>query len=158
MIQSLIVSFISLCLSHPFHTSITTCEYNAETDNLEISLRIFTEDLEQAIGHPLENMKPGTSIEKDSAVRAYVKKNLSLRNQGVSLSPIYIGRETEYDITYLYLEVPSFPEEEKQFEIKQTILFDQFEDQSNIVHLKVGEQKQSLFYIPGETFKPVVFK
>ncbi|MGB0176042.1 MAG: DUF6702 family protein, partial [Owenweeksia sp.] len=113
MIQPLLVSLISFWLSHPFHTSITTCEYNAETDNLEISLRVFSDDLEQAIGHPLENMKPDTRIEKDSAVQKYISRNFGFKAQNVDLSPIYIGRETEYDITYLYLEIPSFPEQEK---------------------------------------------
>ncbi|HCQ16707.1 MAG: hypothetical protein CMI36_12285 [Owenweeksia sp.] len=158
MIHTLLVSFMSILLGHPFHTSITTCEYNGETDNLELSIRVFTDDLEQAIGQALENRKPGTSMAKDSALQKYVGEHLGIRAGGVDLKPLYIGRETEYDITYLYLEVPSFPEREKKYQVKQTILFDQFEDQSNIVHLKIGGRNQSQFYVPGETFKPLLFE
>ena len=159
MPQTLFASFIglSLWLLHPFHTSITNCEYNAQSQGLEISIRVFTEDLELAIGEPIQNIKPTASIEQDSAIVTYLKNHIAFKADKLELKTIYLGRETEYDITYLYMEIPTFPHTAKKFEIRQTILFDQFEDQSNILHLQLGEESKSLFYVAGETFKTVLF-
>ncbi|MGB0176041.1 MAG: DUF6702 family protein [Owenweeksia sp.] len=41
--------------------------------------------------------------------------------------------------------------------MRQSILFDQFDDQSNIVHLKIGDRQKSLFFTRGENFKALVF-
>ncbi len=142
--------------THPFHTSITDCKYNTESKNLEITVRVFTDDMELAIGQVLPPSKPSTSTVQDSALIEYLQRNFGFKAGGVQLKPIYLGRETEYDITYLYLEITSFPLKEP-YQVKQSLLFDQFEDQSNIVHLTVNGQSASAFFSGSETYKNLNF-
>ena len=42
---------------HPFHASITECAYDEQNKSLEITMRLFTDDLGHAIGEEISTEK-----------------------------------------------------------------------------------------------------
>lgn len=150
----LIVSYLSIGFTvHPFHASITQLKHNAEDQLLEITVRLFTDDLAMAIGEEILIGKEQNE-KQSKLIRDYVQKNFSIKDLSSSkfLQCFEVGQETEFDISFVYFEIKNF-EISKSYEIKQTALFDQFEDQANIVNFLVGKETYSDYFTPNSTRK-----
>lgn len=140
--------FISLFLAdHPFHISVCDIEHDAESKALQISQRVFMDDLEVGLEafHKLENVdayKPKDIKRLDSLISAYLEAKLFIRINGKDVSFNYLGSELEGDARWAYLEVPDVPSV-TEAEISNLILTESFDDQENIIHLKVNGKLKS---------------
>ncbi|MFC0185262.1 hypothetical protein SAMN04515674_10323 [Pseudarcicella hirudinis] len=152
--------FILLCLlilgsfiffsfkKHAFHTSLTEMNYNAREKNIEISIRIFTDDLEKVLS--LENGNQKFIIENndknDGFVEKYIRKHFNLINSKNQKKPYnYIGKEESKDATWIYLEMP-VNESVSGSKIQNDVLMDIFEDQVNIINLSWQGDKKSFIF------------
>jgi hypothetical protein len=153
LILILLISFWQLAYtSHPFHASITECNYNDETKGLEITLRLFTDDLSQAIDMEISE---GDKISDDlnAKIKEYLLSNFSLTTkEGQALAIQYIGLERDFDISFAYFEIESFPLL-SEYQISQTVFFDQFNDQTNILNLKIRKNTFSDYFTPSKITK-----
>lgn len=150
----LIVSYLSIGFTvHPFHASITQLKHNDADQLLEITVRLFTDDLGMAIGEEILIGKQQTE-KQSKMIRDYVQKNFRIRdlNSNKFLQCFEVGQETEFDISFVYFEIKNF-ELGKAYEISQTALFDEFEDQANIVNFLVGTETYSDYFTPNSTRK-----
>jgi hypothetical protein len=142
-------------LAHDFHTSITEMRYNPKEKSFEISLRVFTDDLEKALSATHQNKKfiVDNNDKNDSFVEAYVKRHFVVTNSKNQKPNInYIGKEKEGDATWIYLEMP-VNEGISGSKIQNNVLIDMFEDQTNIVNIFVQNQKKSyLFTLKNQVF------
>jgi hypothetical protein len=147
-------SKLETCL-HDFHTSITEMRYNAKEKSFEISLRVFTDDLEKALSANNQNKKfiVDNNDRNDAFIEAYVKKHFVVTNSKNQKPAInYIGKEKEGDATWIYLEMP-VNEGISGSKIQNNVLIDMFEDQTNIVNIFVQNQKKSyLFTVKNRVF------
>lgn len=140
--------FISLFLAdHPFHISVCDIEHDAESKALQISQRIFMDDLELGLEtfHKLESVdayKPKDTKHLDSLISAYLEAKLFIRINGKDVAFTYLGSELEGDARWAYLEVPDVPSV-TEAEISNLILTETFDDQQNIIHLKVNGKLKS---------------
>lgn len=145
---------------HPFYFSLTQIDHNPETQSLEITLKLFTTDIEQA----LEASGTGRLFlgeekevaEADRYIETYVRDHLELKVDGQLLEYKFLGKEVELDVVWCYVEVLSVPEL-KQLEIKNTLLLEMFDEQQNVVQIKVGNQKKSALLRKGSTTETIVF-
>lgn len=134
---------LSLSTPHDFHVSIAQVDYR--DSNLQMTLRVFTEDLEDRLQLKLgENELPQT----DSIIASYLEDKVGFKLEGQPLPMTFIGKEIEFELCYLYLEFPC-PERPKSLQVSNRIFFDSFDDQSNIVNVKVGETLRSAFLSSG---------
>tara|TARA_R110002072_G_scaffold70522_16_gene170225 strand:- start:4045 stop:4539 length:495 start_codon:yes stop_codon:yes gene_type:complete len=150
----LIVSYINLGFAlHPFHASITQLRHNEEEQLLEITVKLFTDDLGKAIGEEILIGDELSELQSEQ-IGEYVRSNFKIKDleNNKTLNCTLIGEETEYDITFIYLEIKDF-KLSKAYEISQTVLFDQFEDQSNIVNFLVDKETYSDYFTPTSTQK-----
>ncbi len=125
---------------HAFYVGLSDINYNADADRYEITLKLFTDDLELAIQKADGiNLQIGTKSERagaDSVIYEYVRRHLNL--QYPDNSPLQInavGKETELDVTWLYFEsdttrmLPSLT-------VTNDMIMEVYDDQTHIVHLK----------------------
>ncbi len=127
---------------------------------MEIAMKLFTDDLELTIKtkHKLilnlnsENELP----EADSLIYNYVIDNFAIQSRQKFNRPTFVGKEIENGITFIYLEIPSFPIE-KELLVKNTVFFDTFDDQSNIVNIKVDGELESAFLKKGKETELIQF-
>ena len=153
--------FISLFLAdHPFHISVCDIEHDAESKALQISQRMFMDDLEVGLEafHKLETVdayKPKDVKRLDSLISAYLEAKLFIRINGKDVSFNYLGSELEGDARWAYLEVPDVPSV-TEAEISNLVLTESFDDQENIIHLKVNGKLKSKRLSKDE--KVVTFK
>jgi hypothetical protein len=131
---------------HPFHLSSTELNYNSKENTLELSCRIFTDDLEAALSknYKVKTDLSNTSKHKDMdlLVKKYALSNLALRANGKMLGLNYLGFEKDNEAIVVYLE--SEPVKGlKKLETTNSILYDQYDDESNIIHVTFNGSRKS---------------
>lgn len=133
---------------HDFHTSLTEMRYNTKSKTFEISLRVFTDDLEKVLSATNQNKKflVENNDKNDPIVETYIKKHFVVTNpKNQKLVINYIGKEKEGEATWIYLEMP-VNESINGSKIQNNVLIDMFEDQTNILNIFVQNQKKSYLY------------
>ncbi len=145
--------------AHTFHTSLMSMEYNTQEQLVEISVRIFSHDLEAVLGR-----RSGKRVRLDRTpgveelTFAYVQDAVVLKNgAGAAKSLAWVGMEAKADVTWLYFEA-KMPEGLAGAQLRNRLLFDLLDDQVNLVHLKDSEHKSDLVFKPGDGFKPLFEK
>jgi len=139
----LMILFGGLLISanfHKFYVSLCQVDHNQETGALEITMKIFTDDLEYAITGSSVFYGLGTeheSPEADSILYRYILRNFHIKVDGTLRNPVYIGKEVELDVTWCYIEIEEVGDF-KTLEITNKMLTELFEDQANIVNVNVG--------------------
>ena len=142
-----LISIVFLLSSvHDFHSSVTQIDHNKEAKALQITVRLFSDDLSAALvkdGAP--KMELGTASEPPEAnelIAAYLQKHLVLKVNGKLAAFNYLGKEAQLDATWCYMEVEKVGNVRK-LEIQNTLLLDDFEDQTNLVNLNIKGTKKS---------------
>ncbi|EMR02610.1 DUF6702 family protein [Cesiribacter andamanensis] len=132
---------------HPLHLSVSDLVLNAGTGNLEISHRIFLDDLEDALrahtGEPIDLSNPKDPEKVQQAVGRYLQQHFRLSLNGKAVQPQYLGYELEQEAIWAYMEVPRV-RQISTITIQNTLFFDRFTDQLNLVHVTQKGKIQSL--------------
>jgi len=138
--------FLSFTSKHPFYLSVTDMKYNAKEKSLQTSVKLFTNDLEEALKkiykQPVDliNVKDKEAINK--LLDDYIKKHLSVKVGGKPQKLNFVGFEHEEEAIWIYLEYQNCPLP-KKIEIENTLLYDFIKTQINIVNIEVNGLKKS---------------
>ena len=133
---------------HAFHTSITEMRYNPKGKTVEISLRVFSDDLEKALSANHQNQKFVFEIndKNDPFVEQYIHKHFIITNpKNQKRNYQYIGKEKEGEAIWIYLEMPLI-DSLKGSKIQNDVLMEFFDDQTNIVNIFINNDKKSYLY------------
>jgi hypothetical protein len=160
-----LLSFVNVSYSeaglHPFYVSIISVDHNPASGSLELTFKIFTDDLEQAIeaesDSKLRLATPEQSKNANKAISGYLKNHFKLKLDEKTVSGNYLGFEPEYDVTRVYVEyqnVSAFAE----IEVTTDLLVDVLPDQSNIVHVSYQGETKSLMLNAGDRQGKLNFK
>ncbi len=135
-----------LLLFHPFYVSITSIDYNEKGRRMEVSCRIFYDDLEDALKSggrmQVDLINPMDKHVTDSVLADYLQQHFRISVDDKPLSLRYLGYEIEDDVAWCYLEAGNV-DEVKRLTVDSRILFDQFPKQSNILHVTVYGKRKS---------------
>ena len=141
---------IALILSsfmHPFHVGVAEIIYNQDNKVLQISQRMFADDLERGIRSAYHNkfdIMAASEAERDSMVLAYLKDHFQVKQQDKGIPIRYLGSEIEEEGLWAYFEIPVDIDE--AIMVRNTILLDVFKDQQNLVHVTIGDETLSYLY------------
>lgn len=124
--------------THPFYVSICQINHNEQNHSLEISVKIFADDLQTALyERNIENLFLGESREipqSDQYISEYLNDNISISPNGKPREFSFIGKELEDDAIWCYLEIKDV-DILNNIEVKDTILTEIFATQNNIVQV-----------------------
>ncbi|MEM7162809.1 MAG: DUF6702 family protein [Bacteroidota bacterium] len=139
--------FIFVFGAHDFYVSITEIDFNPEANTLEIAIKTFANDIEQAIDKEEEAMlnigEMNEHPDCDTYLKDYFKNHLKIEVDGAPAKLEYLGREMEKrDAVWTFFEVFDI-EDPKQVKITNLILVDHFKNQQNIVYF--GKEEGSPF-------------
>ena len=155
------VLLISCAWTHPFHVSISTFQLNQKTRNLEITMKLFTEDLESVIEtNELPPIKLGSKneyIKSDSLIFDYLRANINLSLDNKQVYSQWVGKEIENDITWCYLEINNVGEYSTAT-IVNTIFIANFTDQLNISHFQDEDQIETVMNHKSKISGNIQFK
>ena len=135
-----------LNIFHPFYVSVTEVVQHKNTGQVQVSSRIFFDDFERALEKRYKTkvniLKPADRKLVDGLIAAYIKEHLQISANGKILSLKYLGYEIEEDAAWCYFEAADAGPI-KHLSIKNDILFEQHESQSNMIHAIVSGQRKS---------------
>lgn len=140
-------------LIHPFYLSVTEISHNASSKSLEISCKMFADDLEAIIEKNNKiTLDITTGKDKpsfDKLIPEYISNHLKLSVDGKPVRMNYVGFENDNESAYVYFEVMSVASA-KKIEVNNTILHDFTPQQINILHITVnGSRKSAKLDYPG---------
>jgi hypothetical protein len=126
-------------LPHPIHVSVTEIEYSEKNKSLQITSRIFIDDLETAIrtktkqeSLDLLNLPTGQSL--DQLVRNYLADHLRIKVDGKPAKINYIAHELDDAAIICYLEIENI-KKLKTLEVTDDVIHEVHADQYNLVHI-----------------------
>lgn len=132
-------------LRHPVHVSSTQVDLSRDERSLEVTIRIFTDDLEEALkaaGTPvLVGKSPAAAV--DSALSRYLRAHVQFELDARGLVPLrMVGHEREEEATLVFLDV-ALAAVPSRMAVAQRVLLDRFDDQTNLLHVRFGTKKRS---------------
>ena len=131
---------------HKYYLSLTQIEYNAEGKSLQVIINVFMDDIETALNKDYSiNLQLTTKNElkdADSYFEKYLNEKLNFNVNKKDVEFTYLGKEYEGDLVYFYLEISDI-ENPTSLELSNKILLKHFEDQQNVVKMKVGKKRRS---------------
>ena len=136
---------------HAYHSTITELRYNAAKKQLELSVKVFTDDFEKALsqGQPTHVNLTEAGPRPLVLASAYLRRTLQVRTlAGAPLQLQVLGMQAENDGYWFYCKVP-LPGPVSGVKLRQAALLDAFSDQMNIVNIEANGQKQSALFRAG---------
>ncbi len=124
---------------HPIHVSVTEIEYSEKNKSLQITTRIFIDDLEASIRkqinqESLDLIDPKNGSTTDQLISAYLKEHFKVLIDGKLARINYLASEREEPAIICYLEIENV-KKLKTIEVTNTVIQETHEDQSNLVHI-----------------------
>jgi len=146
--------------AHEFYLSVTEIEYNNEKQSLQIITRVFIDDFEDVLneryGAELQLSEEAEEGAVAENISKYLKQKLRLQVNGEELQLNYLGKEYDADQLILYIEVENVAPF-KKIEVTNEILTDLFDDQKNVVHVKVNDKTKSLLLMRQQETEKLTF-
>ncbi|MCD6066885.1 MAG: hypothetical protein K0S33_1711 [Bacteroidetes bacterium] len=132
---------------HPYFVSTTEINYNNPGKTIEITCRMFTDNLEEALKKiykkEVDLLHPKDKKETEKLLADYINKHLKITSNGQKLPLEIIGFEKEEDAIWAYLEIKK-DISPKTVSIENSLLYDFLPNQINMVHVMVnGTSRQS---------------
>lgn len=153
--KSFLVIFLTIYLfiipapvyaAHPFYVSVTEMSLNTKTKSLEISCKMFAEDIEEVLKQnykmPVDLGNDKMQAQNNKLINDYILKHLSINIDSKPAVLKFIGFEKESESIYCYLEVMNVPAIRKLI-VNSSILQDYKQEQINIIHIIVDSNRKS---------------
>jgi len=136
----LLISIIAS--AHPFYVSICQIDYNRKNKALEISVKIFADDLLLALENKGERIiflgEERERPEANEIISEYLKSKLKIKVNGKEVDYKFIGKELQSDALWTYLETDTVGEL-KEIEVSCDILMEMHETQNNAIQVNNGD-------------------
>jgi len=148
---TLIVPLVSFTTMHKFYVSVTQFDYIKEKGELQITTRIFIDDLEKLLRERYDETIVLAGDKEPENVNELIETYLSQKMTIVINDEVkvftFLGKEYEDDIALCYLEISNI-DAIKSIEITNAVLFDLFQEQQNIIRTNINSKKKSFILIP----------
>ena len=158
-ISLLITLFVIYGFSHKYYVSTSLYDFKEDLGSLQITIRVFQDDFTEIIKKKYQvDISMNNDINSNeikSKIKDYLLSNLSIYLDKNKYDLFYLGSEEKNEMIVAYLELEDIPTF-KSIELKNTILFDLFEKQQNIIHLKKGPNRKSFILrknVPNVSFQ-----
>lgn len=133
---------------HKYYVALTEIVYNTKSESVEIIMNVFVDDLEVALNDDFKiDTKLNTPKELknvDDYIKKYIEDHFKVTINNQVKTYTFIGKEYEADIVYFYLEITNI-KTLNSIEIENSILTQHFEDQKNLIKVKINNNRKSLF-------------
>ena len=127
-----------LVLAHPQHQSTAEIVLNAQRGMLEISLRVWPDQLREA----LQASRCGSKAHAaERQIMCYVQAHMHVMEGEQALPLRWVGQEMDDGVLWIYVET-TWPK--KDLRILNRMFFDVADDQINVVQLKQDALKRTV--------------
>ena len=149
-----------LVFLHPIHLSVTEITYSEKDKAIQVTSRIFIDDLELSIQKQLNQpnldiLEPKNGLTLDQMAFGYLKEHLKVKLDGKPQIIKILGHEIEDVAVVFYIEIENV-KKIKSLEVRNDVIMETHKDQSNIVHVTYKGPVKSVRLLrdkPSEVFK-----
>lgn len=149
-----LVSLLSSFDWHKFYVSVTQIDYVPNKKRVEITSRIFIDDLEKALERKFKKkfyLTTSNEIENaDVLIQEYLKEKIKISINKKAQNVEFLAKELEGDVLIFYTKI-AISKKINTFEIYNSLLTDLYKEQQNIVHLNINGNKNSFLFTNSET-------
>ncbi|WP_420572238.1 DUF6702 family protein [Kordia sp.] len=151
-VQKLLILFLAIPLiafttAHKFYVSVTNIEHSKSDNALQITTRIFIDDFQRVLKERYDFLGELTTEknveEVEKLMQKYLKKKLKVWVDGEMKTFTFLGKQYEDDVTICYLEIENI-QQITSLEVENAILYEIEEEQQNLVHVKINDERKSL--------------
>jgi hypothetical protein len=137
--------------AHKYYTSLARVEYNAGEKSVEVTLRIFADDLELALTRRAgREVRLDRTKGADRLVLAYLRDTFEIRNRGGETKALkWVGMELRGGVAWLYVEA-EMPEGLSGARLRDQVLFELFAKQVNTVSVRYPGAAGDLVFARGD--------
>ncbi|MEO9952831.1 DUF6702 family protein [Nonlabens sp.] len=132
---------------HKYYISVSNVTYSESAKSLQMITRFFIDDLEDVLNSrietPVELGDDATIQDLYPLIKSYLDKKLEVKINGEVSKINFLGAEYEGDQIALYIEIPTL-KEPKAVAMKFNAFLELFEEQKNLVHLKINGERRTL--------------
>lgn len=156
-----IIIFSASSWLHPFHVAVCEVEHDEETKALQVSQRVFLDDLEETLNKVykvrLDIINPRDIQVRDSLIQHYMLSHLTITIDEKQKKRKYLGHEIEEDALWCYIEYYGV-KKMTRLNITNTIFFEMYDDQNTLVHVTYNGIIKSKRLTPVNPTEVFVFK
>lgn len=147
IIRLLLPFFLVAPAPHEYYVSTFDIVHNPQEQSLEITTKVFLDDLEKALTREPDSPKiPADSLQSATVkarVRQYLFSHFSVVIQSKPAKLHLLGYEIEQDQAYLYSEVKDVIDFQA-LEVNCRFLVETYAQQMNIINLEAGGEIQTV--------------
>lgn len=141
----LVIPLMSFTL-HKYYLSLTKIDYIKDEKSIQITMRIFIDDLESTLNEINEKSFELDTKHELEDTHLYIEKYISEHFQITINQTVrnfdYLGKKYENDVVYLFAEIENI-DIINSIEIKNRILMEAFPEQQNIIKFNINNKKKS---------------
>ena len=131
---------------HRYYLSLTEIRVDSKKKTMDISCKLFTDDLEDALlkkyGKKVDLASAAKNKEAAMLLNKYINENLKINVGGKLQTMTFVGFETETDATWCYLETVPFTGK-GTVAIYNTLLYDYLPEQTNMINFYRDDAEKS---------------
>ena len=140
---------------HPIFVSVTEIEHNAKESRLEISCRIFSNDIEASLRNQtklkLDVLHPSDKSQMNVLMSNYINAHLKIWVNDKLLPVQYLGYEKDEEAIRVYLMAENV-KKVKTLKVDDSILYEYKPEQISLIHATIeGERKSTKLNNPEST-------
>jgi hypothetical protein len=160
LIQSVFsLLFLIISYVHPYFVSIWDVEVNDSSQTVQVTCKVFLDDVELGLKKRFNKEKwDWKAVDSDSLTNVYLKESISVKMNNSDVAISVLGKEMEFDIIYIYLESGKYSLPATSIQLELSFLVDAISDQTNLAHIKRGNEKKSFLLNKSEQSCKFVFK
>lgn len=153
---ALLFLLVSLCsmVSHKFYVAIYQIDFAPKKKRLEITTRIFIDDLNEAIEKKYGKIAYiGSDKETNNDIvllKKYLSEKFQLKVNGQLKSMNFLSKEIENNVVICYLNITDISKI-TTLEVENSIITELQEEQQNIIKANFNGEKQSLLLTAEKT-------
>ncbi len=134
---------------HKYYVSLCEIEYIEDQQSIQIILGLFIDDIEFSLNKTHDTnlylATPKEFLNIDEYYETYLNKHFKIKINNNNKNYIFIGKEYNDDIVRFYLEITGI-QTLTSIEILNNCLFEDFEQQQNIIKIKIKNNYKTLYF------------
>lgn len=143
---------------HTYHTTLTRIDYNENEKLAEITIQMFPHDLIPILAKRAKKhieLDRKSNSDTDEIILKYLSENFILKNrEGIAKRLVWVGKEVSADTVFIYVEIP-LENDFDGFELQNTLFFESFAEQTNLVIARSNNKKSDLLFKVGDKSKAI---
>ena len=152
----LVLPLLAFATVHKFYISVTNITYSEKDDALQITNRVFIDDMNTVLKERYD-IDAALGSDEESALgqeylEKYIRSKFSITRNDETIDYTLLGTKYDADVIILYIEVPNIDlPSVMSIGIENEILTDLFDEQQNVVHFNIAGKKKSFVLLKSDT-------